>query len=152
MRAFAIALLVAGIAITTVIVRPRADEKFEPIQGLNVMDAVATPAAVGEVSRLQFRLENFSSGDLTLVGVRSKKAASGAIMVADGNGGSTKALQLLVKQEESLDFETSHIWLVLSDLKQPLLEGGTLPFELVFRTGTVPGRAHVHAALPTKPE
>jgi len=121
-----------------------ADESFEPISGVTILSATTTPAAVGETSRLQFRLENFSSADLTLIGVRSELAESGAIMIADGDGGSTVAAQLLVKEEETLDFQTSHIWLELRDLKALLEDGDTMPFELIFRNGVLPGRAHVH--------
>ncbi len=123
-----------------------ADESFEPISGVDVLNATATLAAVGETSRLRFRLENFSSADMTLIGVRSEKAVSGAIIVSDGEGGRSEAPQLLIKEEETLDFETSHIWLELRELKTTLKNGQSLPFELIFRTGALPGRAHVHAA------
>ena len=121
-----------------------ADESFEPVSGVTVLNATATPAAVGETSQLRFSLENFSSSDLTLTRVRSKMAGSGAIFVSDGKGGGSVAPQLLIKQEETLDFETSHIWLELRNLKEAATTGGVMPFELVFRTGVLPGRAHVH--------
>ena len=109
--------------------------------GVTVLGATATPAAVGDTSRLQFRLENFSSADLTLVGVTSKMAGVGAIMITDGVGGRSVAAQLLIKEDETLDFETSHIWLELRDLREPLKGGDTMPFELIFRSGALPGRA-----------
>ncbi len=138
--------LIAGFAFFALINTSAADETFEPISGVTVLGATTTPAAVGDTSRLQFRLENFSSADLTLVGVTSKMAGGGAIMIADGVGGRAVAAQLLINQDETLDFETSHIWLELRDLKAPLKDGDTMPFELVFRSGALPGRAHVHAA------
>lgn len=138
--------LIAVFAFFALIEPTAGDETFEPMSSVTVLGATATPATVGETSRLQFRLENFSSADLTLVGVTSKMAEAGAIVIADGVGGRSVAAQLLINEDETLDFETSHIWLELRDLKEPLKDGDTMPFELVFRSGTLPGRAHVHAA------
>jgi copper(I)-binding protein len=73
-------------------------------------------------------------------------AGAGAIMITDGVGGQSVAAQLLIKEDETLDFETSHIWLELRDLKEPLKDGDMMPFDLIFRSGVLPGRAHAHAA------
>ena len=113
MKAHLRSSLTAIIAIGTLSLPTLADESFEPISGVTVLSATATPAAVGESTRLQFRLENFSSSDMTLIGVKSEKAGAGAIVVSDGQGGRSDAPQLLIKEEETLDFETSHIWLEL---------------------------------------
>lgn len=146
MKGIHLAALVAILALVAMGPPVSADETFEPISGVTVMNATATPGAVGETTRLQFRLDNFSSSDLTLIGVKSVKAGSGAIIVSNGEGGGSAAQQLLIKQEETLDFETSHIWLELRDLKEALEDGALLPFLLVFRSGALPGFAHVHAA------
>lgn len=122
------------------------DAQSQPINGLTVMNALVTPAAAGAAARLQFRLENHSRIDLTLVGVRSTKTASGAIMAVDGDGSVRKAPELLIKADETLDCKTSRIWLELRDIKEALKDGDTIPFELVFQSGAFLGRAHVHAA------
>ncbi len=145
MKVNLLSALVVIIAIGALSPPTSADESFEPISGVSVLNATATPADVGETTRLQFRLENFSSSDMTLIGVKSEKAGSGAIIVSDGEGGRSETPQLLIKEEETLDFETSHIWLELRNLKEPATTGGVMPFELVFRSGALPGRAHVHS-------
>lgn len=138
--------LIAALAFFVLVEPSSADETFEPMSGVTVLGATASPADVAETSRLQFRLENFSSADLTLVGVTSKMAGAGAITITDGVGGQSVAAQLLIKEDETLDFETSHIWLELRDLKEPLKDGDMMPFDLIFRSGVLPGRAHAHAA------
>ncbi len=146
MNARFLTAMVAIIVIGALNLPTLADESFEPISGVDVLNATATPAAIGETSRLRFRLENFSSSDLTLIGVRSKTASSGAIAIADGSGGSADTETLMIKQEETIDLETSHIWLELRGAKSRLSAGDTIPFELLFRNGIVPGIADVHPA------
>ena len=123
-----------------------ADETFEPISGVAILDATATTSLVDGTARLRFGLENFSSSDVTLIGVRSENAGSGTVILTDGSGGQSVALQLLVRQEESLDLSSSHIRIELRGLNKPLSEGDVMPFELLFRQGSATGFAHVHAA------
>lgn len=121
-----------------------ADESFEPIDGVEVIDATATPTTKGGSSRLEFRLENLSSADVTLIGVTSPLAASGAMMIKTVDGAAGQADQYVIPMEETLDFGTSHIWLELRSLKSALAAGATAPFELRFRRGNARGSAHVH--------
>ena len=46
---------------------------------------------------------------------------------------------------EELDLRSSHTWVALRDLIEPLDEGDTLAFDLIFREGRAPAFAHVHA-------
>lgn len=123
-----------------------ADEAFEPLSSVTVYDAVVDSAPTGATSRLQMKIENLSSEDVTLIGVRSPMAESGALVVVGGpEPDAGTSLVLLIRQEETLDLQSSHIRLELRGLKSPLTEGDSAPFELVFRHGFALGTAHVHS-------
>lgn len=121
-----------------------ADELFEPLPGVVVDQAVATPAKAGGTSRLRFRIDNASGRDIALVGVRSDAAASGALIVMSPDGKPQEGAIFLLREEELLDLGSSHAWAELRGMRRSLPNGGTLEFELIFRTGAVPGYAHVH--------
>lgn len=121
-----------------------ADEAFELLNGANVTSATATPAPKGGTSRIALRLENYSSADIYLLGIRSKMADSGVLMIQSAGMPAQTAKQYLVRAEETLDLATSHIWLELRGLRMPLTVGKEIRFDLIFRNGITPGLAHVH--------
>lgn len=121
-----------------------ADETFELLNGANVIDAKATPTPKGGTSQITLRLENFGNTDVYLIGIRSKKAESGTLMIRPAGGPAQAADQYLVKSEETLDLTTSHIWMELRGMHAPLAAGEAVDFDLVFRNGISPGVAHVH--------
>ena len=121
-----------------------ADELFEPLPGVVVDQAVATPAEVGETSRLRFRIDNASGRDIALVGVRSRAATSGTMVIMPPDSQPREGAIFLLHEEEVLDLGSSHAWAELRGMRRSLPNGGTLEFELIFRTGAVPGYAHVH--------
>jgi len=79
-----------------------------------------------------------------LIGIRSKKAESGALMIQPVGGPAQAADQYLVKSEETLDLATSHIWMELRGMHTPLTAGEAVEFDLIFRNGVSTGVAHVH--------
>jgi copper(I)-binding protein len=123
----------------------RADESSEPFSGVYVEDAVATPAAAGEVSFVGFRIDNFSGRNLQLMGVNSDAAETTLVLVRRGGTGGRIANTVLVMQDETLDLRTSHMWVELRGLKSEVREGDLVPLELIFARGRVPAQAHAHA-------
>lgn len=127
----------------------RADESSEPITGLYIEDAVATPANAGETAIIGFRIDNFSARNVSLMGVSSQIADSASIMMRGGGVGTHIATAASVMQDETLDLRTSHMWVELRGLKTEIREGDLVPFELVFAHGRVGAQAHAHAgAMP----
>ena len=128
---------------------PRADESSEPITGLYIEDAVATPADVGETAIIGFRIDNFSARNVTLIRVSSSNAESSVIVMRGGGIGVHIANSLSIMQDESFDLRTSHMWVELRGLRTEIREGDLVPFELVFARGRVSAQAHAHAgAMP----
>lgn len=123
----------------------RADETAEPISGLLIEDAVVTPAPVGRTAMLGFRIDNFSGRSVTLIGARSPRAGSGVLMIGSHGGKAEVATAVSIRQDESLDLRSSHIWIELRDIRQAIEPGDMVPFELIFATGTVAVQAHAHA-------
>ena len=127
----------------------RADESSEPITGLYIEDAVATPADAGETAIIGFRIDNFSGRNASLMGVSSQTADSASIMMRGGGVGTHVTTAVSVMQDETLDLRTSHMWVELRGLKSEIREGDLVPFELVFARGRVIAQAHAHAgAMP----
>lgn len=127
----------------------RADESSEPITGIYVEDAVATPANAGETAIIGFRIDNFSARNVSLMGVSSQIADSASIMMRGGGVGTQVTTAVSVMQDETLDLRTSHMWVELRGIKSEIREGDLVPFELVFARGRVSAQAHAHAgAMP----
>ena len=127
----------------------RADESSEPISGIYIEDAVATPAAAGETAIIGFRIDNFSARNLTLVEISSSKAESAVIVMRGGGLGAHTANYLSIMQDESFDLRTSHIWVEFRGLKDSIEDGDLVPFVLVFSDGRLNAQAHAHVgAMP----
>jgi len=127
----------------------RADESSEPITGLYIEDAVATPADAGETAIIGFRIDNFSGRNVSLMGVSSQTADSASVVMRGGRVGTHVTTAVSVMQDETLDLRTSHMWVELRGLKTKIREGDLVPFELVFARGRVSAQAHAHAgAMP----
>ena len=122
----------------------RADESSEPLPGVYVEDAVAIPASAGDMSIIGFRLDNFSSGNVLLLGVTSEVAETALVLMRGGGTGPQIAKTVLIMQDEILDLRTSHIWTELRGLKSEITEGDLVHFELIFDRGRVAAQAHAH--------
>ena len=120
-----------------------ADETGEPISGLIIEDAVVSVAPKGGTATLGFRIENLSSGSVSLIGVRSMRA--GKVVMRVGTGDVTEELTALaIHQDETLDLRSSHIRIELRNLVRPIKTGEMVRSELVFNTGTAIAEAHAH--------
>lgn len=121
-----------------------AHETLEPLSDVYVEQAVATTAEVGGTTRVRFVLDNLSGNDVTLVGAEAPLATSGALVLHTGDGETRDVPIFLIKDQEVLDLSTSHIWIELRGLRQPLSDDDEFHFELIFRKGAVAATAHVH--------
>lgn len=123
-----------------------ADQTFEPMSGVTIENAVASPAAKGNNSAIRFRIVNTGVDDLALIGIRSPQARSGALAMADPVIGSLEISTLTIEaeEEEEADLSTSHLRAEIRGLRRSLESGDYVRFELVFRNGALPGEAHVH--------
>lgn len=121
-----------------------ADSSFETADGVEIESAHATPAPKGGTMIVRFRVVNLSVNNIALVGVRSSIAGVGAMVMRDPLMGTRDVTTLTIEREEELGFNTSKIWTELRDTKEGFVEGDYIPFELLFRHGTVATEAHVH--------
>lgn len=123
------------------------DESSEPISGLYIEDAIATPARAGETALVGFRIDNFSGRSVRFLGVRSERSESAAIMLRSRRSGAQEAETLFLRHDETLDLLTSHMWIELRNVTDEIKTGDTVAFELIFGTGTVQAQAHAHAGV-----
>jgi copper(I)-binding protein len=121
-----------------------ADVTSEPISGVTVEDAVASPASKGGKSIVRFRIINSSVDNISLQGLRSSAANSAALVLRDSHNLQRDVKMLSIQREEELDLSTSHISGELRDLRTDLIEGDYVDIELVFQSGAIAVEAHIH--------
>ena len=137
----------AGLTATVcaqLVLSANADESSEPISGLLVDEAIVTPASIGSTAVGRFRLENVSGRTLVLTGAKARWAKAARIVIRGGSGRVDGISALAIKENETLNLQSSHLWVEFIDIVRPLQDGETIDFELVFAAGVVTVSAHVH--------
>ena len=102
---------------------------------INVLDAWARPAAVGETSAVYFRLDNNTSLDDILLSAASDAAANTEIhraMVEDGVMKMEPINTINVPAGEQIEFAPGGLHIMLIGLNQPLVEGEKISLTLEF--------------------
>ena len=117
------------------------DAYFQPAE---IHDAVLTISNQGTSGDLRFRIVNNSPGKLTILGVTNTDNAQSRIMgrVDDKNYAELGSITLL--REEDLDLTTTHVFVRLSNFKEPLEVGKIIDLSLVLSNGELPFSAHVN--------
>ncbi|CAH1387966.1 hypothetical protein [Candidatus Nitrotoga sp. M5] len=92
---------------------------------------------------LSFRITNNSSGNLTILGVTDTGHMQSKIIVRldDTNYAELGSITLL--REENLDLTTTHIFIQLSNITEPIKADQKIDLKLVFTNGEMPISAHV---------
>lgn len=141
---FSIPAAMTTILIALSAVGASADEVTEALYGVTVEDAIVWPASVGETARLEFRIDNTSATSLALIGASAPLADEAVLMLRGLDGTFREVPQLSILANEELDLRSSHAWVALRGLNEPLTEGDTFAFDLIFREGRASAYAHVH--------
>ena len=117
------------------------DAYFQPAE---IHDAVLTISNQGTSGDLRFRIVNNSPGKLTILDVTNTDNAQSRIMgrVDDKNYAELGSITLL--REEDLDLTTTHVFVRLSNFKEPLEVGKIIDLSLVLSNGELPFSAHVN--------
>lgn len=144
----ACALLVLAVALSGPV---SADIESEVLNGVVVDQAWASPAAAGSKTRLSFRIDNRSGRNLILDDVSSGSAEAAQFFMSENSLSETPVDELFIPDQEVLNLDSSHLSVELIGLRRELRPGQTFDFELVFRTGRAPARAHIHAASDVPP-
>ena len=136
--------LVTAIAISLPGAPALADETIEALSGVLIEAVTATPALAGGTTLVRLKIDNASGEDLTLTGVRSRMARTGALVMRQSITGEIDIPMLTILENEVLDLRSSHIWAELRGLAGPLGEGDLLEFDLLFIKARVSVTADVH--------
>ena len=140
MRMFTFALVLA----TTLSFSVKSDELDVLTTQISLSSVSLAQGALGDSSRLRFILENESSSALTFIGVDSPVAEDSTIRVRIDATDYATLESYSLKSGAILNFDTTHLWVELDALSQPLVSGDLIPISLKFVTGTLETRAHVH--------
>ena len=104
----------------------------------------ASAGDLGGTSRLQLTIENDSRNFYQFLGAESPAATGSSLMGKIDETRATVFDSMPILPDETLNFNTSHLWITLKSLKEPLIEGEQFPLTLRFVEGAVTVTAHVH--------
>ncbi len=102
------------------------------------------PAPTGGISRIRLVIDNFTGQAVTLTGITSKQAETGALVLVFPGRGAQDVRQLTIEHDNELDFGTSHVRAELRGLKTTFKAGDLVEFTLLLNGRAVPAAAHVH--------
>ena len=140
----------AGLAILAVLAssggfgQANADISKDVFDAIYLEQLAVEPATQGASARVKFAIENESGQPLTLTGVSSDTASSGALRLRFPVDGMRPVPELAILDRERLDLGTSHVEAVLLDVREQIVHGDTVHLTLHFRGFTIPVVAHAH--------
>jgi|TARA_R110000868_G_scaffold343947_1_gene604899 copper(I)-binding protein len=140
----------AGLAILAVLAssggfgQANADISKDVFDAIYIEQLAVEPATQGASARVKFAIENESGQPLTLTGVSSDTASSGALRLRFPVDGMRPVPELAILDRERLDLGTSHVEAVLLDVREQIVHGDTVHLTLHFRGFTIPVVAHAH--------
>ncbi len=123
-----------------------ADEATETYDGIIVEQAFVQTNQGIPNSQLRLKISNLTSSDLTLTAISTEWFEEVKIMVRMPGKGLVEANTLSILQEETLELDTSHLVIELSNLKRAIKNGDKIEFELFFANQTVPVFADIHSS------
>jgi copper(I)-binding protein len=120
-----------------------ADDTNANFQSAKIEDAVLTLSSKGYYGDLRFHIFNNSLDKLTILEVTGAGNERSTIMARLDNVNYADLGSITLLSEESLDLTTSHIFIRLFDIEEPLKAGQTVKLRLILSTGEIPFSAHV---------
>ena len=121
-----------------------ADSRLETGSGVRVENVRISAADIGSEARIRFLIFNETQTPLHLMGI-SSAAAKGSRLEIEISGGKHVATEMLtIPANETLNFETFHQRIFLSQLTRKLVSGQELSIRFHFLEGDLDTVAHVH--------
>lgn len=120
-----------------------ADDTDAYFQSAEIDSAEITISSNETSGNLRFRIVNNSSGKLTILGVTGAGDIHSKIMarIDDINYAELGSIPLL--SEESLDMTTTHMFIHLFNIEEPLKIGQKIDLKLLLASGELPFSAHI---------
>jgi copper(I)-binding protein len=111
---------------------------------ISIKAVSASAGNIGGSSRLELSIGNDSSTGYQFLGVESPIAPVTSLMGRVNEARATALDSMPILPDETLDFNTSHLWITLEPLQKPLIAGEQFLITLRFVRGDVSITAHVH--------
>jgi len=121
-----------------------ADEETETYDGIVVEQAFVQTDQATPYPLLSLNISNFSSNDLTLMGISTEWFETTNLLIRMPNKGLVEVDTLSILQEETLNLDTSHIVIELRKLTRAIKEADKIEFKLLFANRTIPVLADIH--------
>jgi hypothetical protein len=116
----------------------------ERTDGVYVEDAFVTAANKGDTAIVSFKITNFGLRYISLRNISAPFAETGNLLTIDPETGAKTVGDLMILEEETLDFSSSHLRSELYNVSTNLVSGTNVEIEFVFAGFTTTGSAHVH--------
>lgn len=94
--------------------------------------ALLRPAKAGDNALLKLRIQNRGTNIVHLLRVESPVTRGSRIIFDDGRRRSGSLDSVAIRPGEELDLASSHMWIELIDLMEPLIDGQHVPLRIVF--------------------
>lgn len=94
--------------------------------------ALLRPAKAGDNALLKLRIQNRGTSIIHLLRVESPITTGSRIIFDDGRRRSGSLESVAILPGEELDLASSHMWIELLELTEPLRDGQHVPLRLVF--------------------
>jgi copper(I)-binding protein len=111
---------------------------------ISIKAVSASAGNIGGSSQLELSIRNDSSTSYQFLGVESPIASVSSLMGRVDKVRATALDSMPVLPDETLDFNTSHLWITLEPLQKSLIAGEQFLITLRFVKGDVSVTAHVH--------
>lgn len=139
-------LLAAGVTVLlTLAAQPTiADSRVETGSGVRVENVRVSAGDIGADAQIKFLIFNEMQTPLHLMGISSAVAKESRLEIEISSGKHVTTEVLTIPANETLNFETFHQRVFLSQLTRKLVPGQELAIKFHFLEGDVDTVAHVH--------
>lgn len=134
-------LLMISMALQLPAFADNTDAYYQPAE---IHDAVVKISSSGTSGDLRFRIVNSSLGKLTIIGVTNADDIQSKFMARIDDKNYVELGSITLLGEENLNLTTTHIFVRLSNFKEPLKVGETIDLRLALSNGELPFSAHVN--------
>jgi len=121
-----------------------ADSRLETGSGVRVENVRISAGDVGGHAQIKFLISNETQTPLHLMGISSAAAKESRLEIEISSGKHVATEMLTIPANETLNFETFHQRIFLSQLTRKLVSGQELSIRFHFLEGELDTVAHVH--------
>jgi hypothetical protein len=142
----------AAVTVASLSCPSHAHDESAVVGDVIVENIAATPARVGEMTRVTFSVANSGADRVTVIGVRLSTGELSSVIGSYGGSHSGPVGGLPIAPGEMTNLDGTSAWIEVGPLKQNLAPGSIVPARVVFGTYEAPITLHVESSSETATE